>query len=437
MYTPNSNKINRESQQRKAAADAAAHASMLSPPGPPVHFHDGSASSSPASAPGLEQQLNSAFSQRDAQMQEMQRTILQLAAQLQQQQQPGVAAAQTGSSVVVNRALVPPPPRWAGNVAGATKIDDWLEEVEDWHDYNGADSDQDKIKATVVLLTDAARRDYATQKQQSGPAATWEEFKQRMRLRWRHIANEFTVREELNTLIKRGPAMKVSAYCDKFQHLAAQLPKQDVGTQLFNFGLGLPPSFRVRVVDKKPTSLLAAIQLVCETDTTRQAVGLRPVGSASGSGSNSSPDAMDLSAIELSHIEPADREAALAALNSEGLVPIDTSAIVGSSSGPAPSLQQLIDKAVQAQLNALKSNDSRRSNGNKGSHWPQGQEKKQGSSKLKGMPAAILNLRRTYGYCMHCGKAKYDKEKHHAGNCPNPRDITALPPGCPPLQNFH
>lgn len=359
------------------------------------------------------------------------------------QQQASLSASSSSSS---NLSLTPallaalrpkaplaPPESWRGSVGHG--IARWLDSLEGQHKYYDR-TDEEKRATVVALLLDPALSEYRAEVKTAGEPKDYEELCSRLLKRWSFVEESFHVRKQLKALVAKGPAMMPARYVESFRQLSVKLDKDPQEALIFDFIEGLRPTFRQAVHNKAYTNLQDAMTHVCRMDANSAALGLATSHTTSTASSSNDSD-VDLSA--LGYLDPADRAACIAALQSEGLKEFDTSGSPSNStsSGISTYLQQQVATAVQLQLAAAGLIGGSSKPFKKASSSNKGRDTARASSSpLSEIPLPIRKLREAYGVCLRCGVHKFSAgaDGHNARTCKAPLDKKTVPTG--PLPNL-
>ena len=159
------------------------------------------------------------------------------------------------------RVRPPPPPRFAHPTKQNT-TGEWLFQVEMHFLATGLDDLTQRIGYVATLLDGAASSWWSiryadVQAGRIPPFPTWEDFKRTMVEFFHPTGLEMQARMDLRRLRQTG---RVQAYCRIFQRLVTQVPSMDQGTIVDTFVHGLKDHVRAFVRQRRPRTLLEAIE---------------------------------------------------------------------------------------------------------------------------------------------------------------------------------
>jgi hypothetical protein len=337
------------------------------------------------------------------------------------------------------RAPLPPPDRWEGVMGQG--INRWLDALETQHNYYHR-SEGDKILATIALLHGPALSEWRASVKAQGEPQSYQDLCDRLTKRWSPILGSHQVRQELNSLVRRGVAKMsdVPRYIAQFRTLASKLDKDSAESLIFSFVEGLPTNLKLAVMSKDPVDLDAAIVVASKNAYSQVSFGgnvFAPKASSPNldivSGSSSCD--MDLSAIEAypgyHGLSEQDRRVARDVWASEGFGSFDTSSSSSSSSSSTPNMTMLLHRQMMdlnkkmEDLNAVRMSGGGRSSnkGGKGAKDAKDTKYKEDMSQIT--PATIRD-RKARGKCIRCDMANYEKGGHTSRNCTNPLNTKNL-----------
>ena len=192
----------------------------------------------------LAQQVNTQQAQQIAQVQHQAVAAAAAQAAAGVSPSPGAHAAQPVNHGMLEalKAIKPQAPSTFKGSVGAS-AEQWLLEVERWRqavELRGAMSDAAFLITVATYLHDTASLWY--QSVEPRPA-TWDEFKQRFRERFRPINADRMARDKLFRLQQRDNH-SVSAYTNAFLELMSYLPNMAVEDQVDNYQRRLLPAIR-------------------------------------------------------------------------------------------------------------------------------------------------------------------------------------------------
>jgi hypothetical protein len=168
---------------------------------------------------------------------------------------------------------------------------------------------------------------------------------------WRLQEPFHALHAKLMTLVSRGPAMTTA-----YSVLAGRIDDAQMNQlmKVHHFTLGLRPSLRPPVLDRKFVSLPLAVAFVLQRDATRSLAGAGP--SAPGAGpvaDGNAPMDIDVNSVALTYMSAEDREACMRALgDSSSGSSSSQSASVSAASSPGPLTAADVAGIVAAQLAA-------------------------------------------------------------------------------------
>ena len=184
--------------------------------------------------------------------------------QAMQQENARLKAQAAAAAAKVQRPKIPPPRNFTGESGTAGQVDDWIEELEKHFRYHGAAAFPDEtvqIDFAVMFLQGkaahwwqaaAAERNAA----QQAPLATWAEFLQTVRDRFRPIEASTVARTALDSMRQTG---SVQAYADYYHRQMSYIKDMSLADQLHAFTRGLKEAIKIEVLKSKPKSVHDAI----------------------------------------------------------------------------------------------------------------------------------------------------------------------------------
>ena len=319
-------------------------------------------------------------------------------------------------------------------------FDDWVEQLAVNHDYY-ARSDVARQSTTVALLGGNALKAHLEQTKLLGAPASYTELIARLAKTWRLQEPFYALHAKLMALCTRGPGLKTDAFAREYSVLAGRIDDAQMNQHMkvHHFVLGLRPSLRPPVMDKKFASLPLAVAFVLQRDATRSVAGAAEAMSSSGTAEGATPMDIDVNSVALANMSAEDRAACLRALSAEGLREHDTSASSSSSSGshsasvsaasaaaPAHTLTAVdVAAIVAAQLAAVGLGSRGKSGSDKGRGKPPPARKE------REVPEPLAKARMAHGLCVKCGVVPFTpgRDGHNSNTCKAAADKLRWPQG--------
>ena len=372
-----------------------------------------------------EQQLQVAIQQLQQQQQEIQAlhaTNLSLQQQIQQQQPSLPPSSNPGplSNSNLTRVKIAAPPYFFGKVG--TEIDGWLNQMELQLDYygSGIPDGKEQVKFAACYFRDAALT-WWVKDPNNRNIVTWQQFKRALMDRFLPLDAAISARQKLR-LIRQGFKVTVTQYAELFQRTLIPITDMSETDKINYFITGLQPQLMIKVMEKKPTTLMQAIMFAVERETfnnyarTYGAIHNSTSGrvntfqqlpSSLSSTSSSSNDAMDLSMISDNY---GDAEKEFIEVGGSDMASNSNSFMAGDVV-----LAKL--EAMQQQIKALSIGNNRSgygsSNTSSSSNVIGSSKFTNGNRNINSLSPEERERRRIEKLCYHCGG-----KNHISRNCP-------------------
>jgi hypothetical protein len=246
--------------------------------------------------------------QRDAVIMQLQQQMQQVQQHMHQQataQAQQLAAAQAAAAAAAGAAPRPSMPKLAPltRFSGAmSAVNPFVRGLVQHHEYYNMATDASKLQYAVGNLEGGALTWLNSLPQRP---ATWDEFVRLLNLRFRPLEENLTARIKLGSL-KQGKN-SVGAYTNIFQTVLAGIDDMGVADQVHHYMFGLNPPILQRVLEKRPATLPAVIELAASVEASQgllgRAMGQSHYGARFGAGASSSSESVPMDLNNIAHEE--------------------------------------------------------------------------------------------------------------------------------------
>lgn len=189
--------------------------------------------------------------------------------------------------------------KFAGSMS---RVDKFVRDLEAFLAYHAIQDDAMKLRVGCAHLTDAALVWYNSL---AIKPVTWVDFLARLRARFHPLEENLTGRLKLGTLRQAGSS--VSDYTNRFQTVVAGINNMGEADQVHHYMFGLKPAILQRVLEKQPSTLVAAIELAASVEASLgllgRAMGSSHFGNRQGAGASSASDTVPMDINHVSHDE--------------------------------------------------------------------------------------------------------------------------------------
>lgn len=380
-----------------------AHGAQSSPLASPVASPGAGSSPAPVDLSAV-LALNAQMKAAGADLEKKVQTLEAEKAALLAAQRSSAAASSAGSGASHGHPKGPTPPEFHGTKTGGYEIDAWVRDMRVQFSFYGArvfPDDTAKVRHAAMFLKGRAAEWWDAEDKSTGVEASWDQFVERLRERYRPMQAAVVARERLRRLKQTG---SVSAFADVFQKELTPIKDMSASDQIFNFVSGLSSvAVANKVREKEPKSLHEAMDIAVRAEVFLAAgkfgQGFHGFSSGRGASSHAASGSVPMDINALGAAEDADESDAVDR-NRES---------AGSLSGGvevSPALLAKVEAMVQHRVAAmLQQTKDTQYRGNPNSN-----------DRVPGLKASDIERLRAEGRCFRCKQKGHSKRDCPKGN---------------------